>query len=453
MAADDHNLPDTSTNMTTTSSPNDSTAFYVNITENLFNISSNETLEELNFRYAESLLPFAVILGLFCFIGIVGNSVVILVFSFSKEYRNTNFKVFVLSIAAVDLMSCFTLMPAEIFKTRHFFSISDHTPCKVKCFFNIFGMNISAFIFLVICIDRYRKVCQPLKKQIWPSLAVKLLVGVFILSFVLSVPAPIMCGVTEHVKASVNNSSVNVFVCSAEKKYHNSTFRYLYKISLTILLVIISVSLIVMYIMIIKTVVKHWGSRESGKSVRFESSRSRPPSDEKLQPSENEEFVVNIKAVEVEAHINAILTVYFNDSNKNEETKRLKSSSRLSLNSYLTKGRFAIKRSSSDVSFRTRVARRNSPSVVKRRLPYKTLIWFILTLVFLITYIINAGLSFMTTKEYELSPSCLFWFLLFFRIYFINNIINPIIYAWLDKRFKNSCKNIISTLKGKLTKW
>jgi hypothetical protein len=292
-----------------------------------------------------------------------------------------------------------------------------------------------------------------LKKQIWPHLAVKLLLGVFIVSFILSVPAPIMCGVTEHMKTNIYNSSVTVFVCSAEKKYHDSTFRYIYKIGLTVLLVIISISLIVMYIMIMKTVVRHWGKRESGKSVRFESSRSRPPSDDKLQPTEHEEFVVNIKAVEVEAHINALLTVYFNDTNKNEEAKRLKSSSRLSLNSYLTKGRFTIKRSSSDVSFRTRAARRQPSSAVKGRLPYKTLIWFILTLVFLITYIINAGLSFMTTKEYELSPRCLFWFQVFFRIYFINNIINPIIYAWLDKRFKNSCKNIISALKGKLTKW
>ncbi|XP_053407264.1 cholecystokinin receptor type A-like [Mercenaria mercenaria] len=443
-----------SENITTSSYFRDGKLDYFNVTEYSFNITKkvilNETLGELNFRYAQTLLPFALILGLFCFIGIVGNSVVIVVFSFCKEYRNTNFKVFVLSLAVVDLLSCVTLMPAEILKTRHYFSISDHTPCKVKCFFNMFAMNASACILLVICIDRYRKVCQPLKKQIWPKLAIKILIGIFILSLVLSSPAPIMCGVTEHLKVNLYNANVTVFVCAAEKKYHGSTFRYIYKFGLSTVLVIIAVALIVMYVMIMKTVVRHWSKRGSGESVRFETNRSRLQSIDKLDVAGNEGFL-NVK---VEAHVNALLKVSLNGPNKNnkrdDEAKRLRSSSRSSLNSYLTRGRFTLKRSSSDTSFCTSVTQRHSSSAAMGRLPYKTLIWFILTLVFVITFIIYAGLSFMTTREHELSQTNLFWFQVFFRIYFINNIINPIIYVWLDKRFKKSCKNVITTLKRKL---
>lgn len=418
--------------------------------------SANETLDELNIRYAHKLLPFTLILGLLCFIGIVGNSIVIMVFLYSREYRNTNFKIFVLCLAFVDLMSSITLLPAEMVKTRHFFLISDHVPCKVKCFFNIFAMNASAYILLVICIDRYRKVCQPLKKQIWPSLAIKILVGAVLLSFLFSIPAPILCGVTEHLKNNFNGANITVYVCSAEKKYHHSVFRYTYKFGLSVLLVIIAVALIVMYVMIMRVVIKHWGKRESGETIRFDTSRTPVQSADKVEIerlTENGDAFLNIKTIEGEAHVNAYHKVCLNGSEMNrkinEETKRLRSPSTNSMSSM--KGRFSVKRSSSDVSFRARIMRRKSSSGAAGRLPYKTLIWFVLTLIFLVTFIINAVLSFMTTGEYQLSPTQLFWYLLFFRIYFINNIINPIIYAWLDKRFKRSLKNMLRDIKEKFS--
>lgn len=412
----------------------------------------NETLDELNFRYAQALIPFAVILGVFCIIGIVGNIIVLAVFSFSQEYRNTNFKIFVLCLAAVDLLSCITLIPAEIIKTRHFFSLPDHTPCKVKCFFNIFAMNAAAYILFVICIDRFRKVCQPLKRQIWPGLATKILLGVIFVSLVLSVPAPIMCGSSGKQKTNIHNTNITVYVCAAEEQYYHSTFRYIYKVSLSCILVITGVAFIVMYVLIMRTVIKHWGKRESGGTIRFESTRSQEQSADKVEIEHltyhDDVFLKdNTNQIEGESHAKGYLKVARNDPLKHSKPSRKPSNT--SLNHPSSKVRFSVKRNSSDASFRARILRRRSSSVAVGKLPYKTLIWFILTIVFLLTFIINAGLSFMSTNEHLLSPSKLFWFQIFFRLYFINNIINPIVYALLDKRFNTSCKNLMIAIRRK----
>ncbi|WAR31365.1 hypothetical protein MAR_033907, partial [Mya arenaria] len=56
-----------------------------------------------------------------------------------RDYKRNNFKVFVLTLAVIDLVICGTLIPAEMVKQRKYFEFGDVVTCKVKCFFNVFG--------------------------------------------------------------------------------------------------------------------------------------------------------------------------------------------------------------------------------------------------------------------------------------------------------------------------
>ncbi|XP_052771513.1 G-protein coupled receptor 84-like [Mya arenaria] len=421
-----------------------------------------ETLAELNLRFANALLPLAAILALFCLLGIIGNTIVIVVFSFSPEYRGTNFKTFVICLGITDLLSCVTLMPAEIIKTRNYFWFPSPVTCKVKCFFNVFAMTSAALVLLVICIDRYRKVCQPLKKQIWPGLAVKILVAVLTFSFMVSLPAPVMCGIQQSNKTNIYGTNTTVFVCSAEEQYQRHTGRFVYKFGMSALLVIVSIAFIVMYVFIIKTVVRHWG-RGPGESVRFEVRETRSPEvseAERISP-DNQDDVFKANPVEYPGKDTNRVSIKITDkravsrkesdlSNSSSANKtRVEAKCSIASSNLSYKYRYKAFRSFSSSSS---ASRRRSSSGMSGKIPYKTLIWFILTLIFLVTFCINAGLSFLSTREHLFEPVSILWFQIFLRLYFINNIINPVIYAALDKRFKSSSKYLFQKMKSKICK-
>lgn len=413
----------------------------------------NETLADVNRAYAKALLPFAVLIGIFCAVGICGNALVITIFSVSQEYRNTNFRVFVISLGIIDLLSCITLMPAEIFKTRHYFKFPDSTQCKVKCFFNIFAMNAAAYVLLVICIDRYRKVCQPLRQQIWPGMASRIMVIVIFASLILSIPAPIMCGMQHEKVTMAGNRTVVLQVCSAEKQFHDSIVRYVYKFGLSIALVIVALAFIIMYILIVRVIIRHRRERSGTDSIRFDSSRPR----QAFVDKGTENIYVKVQLVVCPngcAENNQLIKVPSVENCQLKLTgyglKLDRHQSNLSLSSSSSKSRFRLWRSGSDVSFRCRSLRERSLSRGVARFPYKTLIWLMLTVIFIVTFFVNAGLSFLSLKEHLFSPQGLMWYLMFYRLYFINHIVNPVVYAILDKRFKSSCRRLFTTLKKKL---
>ena len=424
---------------------------YSNNSETI-NATQYETLDGLNQRYANALIPVSILLGLFAVVGILGNILVLVVFTFSSQYKNNNFRIFVISLALIDLITCISLIPAEIAKMRSHFSFPDATPCKVKCFFNTFGTAAAANTLLVIAIDRFRKVCQPLKRQIVPSQAIKLLFFVAFVSFLMCVPAPVLCGIITANKTNIYNTTTTVYMCTAEKKFQKSVWRWLYKSTLTLCLLVISVALIVMYSMIGWTVIRHWKTRSAGSTVKFETNKSDEVSDrvevDKLtddcfSPEDMKTLTCNPEnGKQVQGKC---------DKKDGKIRQHAQKFSSLSLSSSSMR-RNMIRRDSemrkgSDSSFRTYSLRRRSSTGTARKLPYKTLIWIILTFVFIFTYFLYAILSFIVPNVYKMSPGRFTIYSLFYRLYFINNAINPVVYGLLDIRFQNSCKRLLTAIK------
>ena len=80
----------------------------------------------------------------------------------------------------------------------------------------------------------------------------------------------------------------------------------------------------------------------------------------------------------------------------------------------------------------------------------KTLIWLILTVVYIVTYFLYGILSFYTTTQYRMSTAELAFYKFLVRIYLNNNVINPVIYSLLDERFRSSCRHICTVIKLRL---
>lgn len=410
-----------------------------NETNNISSASKYESLDHLNARYSKALLPLTVFLAILAVIGVVGNIIVILVFSISREYKNSNFKIFVLCLAVVDLITCVSLIPAEVAKHVHYFSFESEAACKIKCYFNVFGSSSAALTLTLISIDRFRKVHQPMKRQIWPSLALKLCMGCILFSIILSWPAAQMCGIESAPMKNVYGGRTVVYLCGAEKKYQKSVWRDVYKYVLFILQGIVSIACIFMYIMIGRVIVKNWGAHTAGNTLRFDSS-SRSFDSSVKESNVNEVF---IGPEDVNNSSGGVQTEAEQQQEQQQPRKTLRKQSSVFSNFSSTGRRL----STNDAAAKRRMFNRQTSGFGFRHFPYKTLIWFILTVIFIVTYIIYCGLSIKVAMVFTLSPRGFALFAFFFRLYFLNNVANPIIYVLLDIRFRRSCKKIFVMVK------
>lgn len=417
-----------------------------------------ENHEDLNSRYAKALLPVTIMYGVFTVVGVVGNILVLLVFAIGRAYKNNNFRVFVISLAIIDLLTCAFLIPAEIVKHLKFFSFESIALCKIKCLFNVWAACAAALSLLVISIDRYRKVCQPFRKQITPQLALRLCVFLsFFLSVILSVPGAVMCGIKQDNMTNINNNQTTVYVCETEERYKEHILRHVYKFSFIFLLVGVSLACIVMYILIGLQIAKHWGSvpvnfrKDSGKDQNsdFSSETFGKLRSESGNPVDRS----HSSASDSVNMINQPSSPGALDSPTRKKRPPLVRQG-TSVDDPKTAQKRLVKQMSSvssgsrdDASTRRRNMSRSASGFGLRRFPYKTLIWFILTLVFIVTYILYLVLATKVPMLTHMDVPSFTLFQSFYRLYFINNIINPIVYALLDKNFRKACKNLGPRLK------
>lgn len=221
-----------------------------------FNYTGNqtvfeETLDQLNARYAAALLPFTVILGCFGFIGIVGNMLVFIVYGFGKKFKDKKFRYYVLTLAFIDFITCLTLIPAEMVKHMSYFNFTERALCKTKCFFNVFAASSASYCLTLVAADRYIMTCHPLffanLQKYSFNFASRLCVLMLFLAVLTSIPAAILCGITQSKMTDANGFDIDVYLCETEPFYEKDLSRYIYRIALCAAQTSISVIMIILY--------------------------------------------------------------------------------------------------------------------------------------------------------------------------------------------------------------
>ena len=418
-------------------------ASYENSSQNVSSLLY-ESLEELNSRYANALIPNVVILGVFVTIGVLGNSLVLLVFTQGKQYNNSNFRIFVICLAIIDILTCVILIPAEIVKIRSHFSFHSSILCKTRCFLNTFETSVAAFTLLLISVDRYRKVCQPLKTQILSEQAIKILCLIVLISFLISLPAPVMCGISTTEKTNKYNTTTIVYMCFTEKAFENSIWRIIYKCMMTLCMIVVSVTLTAMYSAIGRTVIQHLRSKTNRlDNFQLGFRRMKKKSKKyKIQVNELNFRTCNPDGPKMKVAKKTI-------KRKEDKTSIGENTHSFSVSSTSVHGSVTAIEEIRNVSGLSDYCS-GTYKTGSRQIPYKTTIWCILTLLFIVTYLIYAVLTFIVPSMSTMEPESFMIYYLFYRLYFINNIINPFIYACLDKRFQVSCRNFVAVLRRKL---
>lgn len=216
------------------------------------------TIDQLNDQEVLRLMPLLVYLGIIAGTGIPGNILVCLVYW--KASKRSTSRFFIWWLAVIDVISCFVLF-LEIVNVVNQLTYTNVWLCKCTIFFTLWPILTSGFALCLISIDRFRRVCRPLQKQISQKMARGMCLLTVVIAFLFSWPSLILFGTYEHSMPDFNN--VTSSRCTIQKKYHGTTYIRVYNGLLWILFMSALVFLCLVYIIIGKKIRTQMGKHAS----------------------------------------------------------------------------------------------------------------------------------------------------------------------------------------------
>ncbi|KAK3588395.1 hypothetical protein CHS0354_028972 [Potamilus streckersoni] len=337
------------------------------------------TLQEINDEYFNVLIPAVVILVGVMTIGIAGNSLVLYIFK--CKYKPSNHRCFILCLATIDLLFDVFGIPFMIAAMRHRYVFYNVAACKAHRFINNSFATCSGLTVMIIAIERYIKICRPNGSQISNNMARGLCFLSGLIGVLLAFPSVVLYG-----QSTVETKRQNItgIECFTQNKYKNSPFPLIYKAFLAICFIVTLVIICICYILIVRRVKTHKANLEM--TLRS-SVRSGDLQSSKAQNDASNQVVLTKE----------------DDSNKNNKLK----------------------------------------CTVKTR---KTML-FVVAATFIISYFpfVAITITFQSDKTFMKSWSMTEADVLeIFRIpYLLNSFANPIIYGFMDKKFRDESKVLL----------
>ncbi|XP_053383050.1 cholecystokinin receptor type A-like [Mercenaria mercenaria] len=401
---------------------------------------NNITLEELDKSERLKYLPLTVLLVTIMVIGIVGNTLVLIVYK--TKFTRSSARCYILSLAMADLAVCLFGIPYHLLDLTLILTYTHTNVCKVLSFFIGACTLSSVFILLVVGLDRYFKVCRPLKRQIRDFGDRKACLLATFGAVVISIPNGFIYGQSSVLTPVNNLTGVECFIAD---EYHGSDLAVGY-LGFNMLVFVMSVLfLIIIYGFICRKIYQHDKmsveiTLKKSKKICFcftVDNQDEEDGGEELTSALNNaltdditdtHFVTNAEfqssAIETETTEKKVLNVKFkNSKGKPNRTETAK-------------------------TMCTMIRHKKPGSKAEEKNKMKiTLMMMTITIVFVISYLPFIVISIMDTVEEALwtdmtvTESLLLDLML--RSYLINNAANPVIYSFWDNRFRNETKRLL----------
>lgn len=404
----------------------------VNVTENYNTTLQNDTLamanytlSELNDEYALSKVGGMIFVGVLMILGVVGNANVL--FVYATKFKNSNHRLYIISLACLDLVTCCIGMPFVIVDLRYPLLFTLVPVCKILRFLNYFMCTCSALILVVIAVDRYKKICKPFDPQMSRKMAKLACLIAMIVSLCLAWPAPILYGhstvdaetISEYFKMDINITGVQ---CFTEDRFKHTKYQAFFNIVLILVILTSTVILAVLYGLIGRKVFKQ--TKKFTRKIKVSpagqnSSNSDSMKTESSGSGTNSEIHLISKQAIIEPSIN---------SWKSKNTEPTSSGTEVCM---ATAGATEIK------------------TIQKRKI---TFMLFIITLVFVLSFMPHLSLKTIAFLRKDFLPSLSFRNLVIYNTFvwsfFVNNVANPIIYGFCDERFRKEMRKLYCRHSG-----
>lgn len=443
---------------------------------------ANVTLRYLNDLEANDRLPVIIFLGVLSVIGFIGNLHVIFV-GICRLHSPTNYRIFITILAVMDILNCLFGMPFEIFDNKYPYTFTYTTTCRVMRFHNTFVNIGSMLILLTIAVERYQKICKPLRTQMTKK-GLGVACGVIVLiSLVFSCPQAIFNGhrtviFEEHnITQKYNITGVD---CTVNDDFKDTPFPRLYYIVINFGIIVSIVTLIVLYCCVGLSLRKH--TKSFGRLSGFRTSVSTECSNTSSRRgtlfsngTSNEMPLHNLHGncdfipTSNEIDENNVISdkedtdeVFLSDGMPTPRIHRklecqtsnkenLESRDRLGSTQNDHNRKPSFQRQFSNKSLFQRQL--SSQPMLKRQFSNSeknmirtTRILCIITAIFIVSYLpIEILIIISAIKKgffNNLDKTGKAIYKIFLRFFFINNVANPFIYGFYDKNFRKTCRKM-----------
>ncbi|CAG2206925.1 CCKBR [Mytilus edulis] len=363
----------------------------------------NITVSQWNDMITKTLIPNIVILSIYIVLGTCGNVLVLLVYSFQMKEPSDE-RYFIPILAAYDLIATI-YCGVYIIQCLNQVTFTHNILCKTTQFFVGLTTFVPVLLLVIIAVQRYLKVCLPLKRELTLHVKRTALILIIVMSSLVALPIPFVYGSVQFHSLATGIKGTR---CGKLKEGHQLE-RAVYAIVLGILAVATVTTLIVLYLLIGSTVFRQL-KRNTCKSSRVEFRNSMSKTDEGGASTTG-------KSCDDQNDITADLDTKLPSSSKEQ---RLENNPQTTLSQLV-----GSKKRQKD----------------NRRITHKlSIMFFVITLVFIFSFLpivmllLVEGLNkdFWEKMSNTERPS----FMFLYHMFIINNIVNPFIYAFMDIKFR-----------------
>lgn len=407
--------------------------------------SSNWTLAELSREKAKEMTFSITYLSVITIVGVFGNLLVLKVFYF--RFPRSTYRTFILVLAFQDCFSCAVGTPFCIAELFFAFTYTDAVSCRILRFILYYTSIASSMTLLLIAYERFRKICRPLKAQMKVAQAKKAICAVVGFFSVFSASPAIVLFGNQTIETGYRNTTGTR--CFISDTYKDTLWPTAFNVYLVLLAIFTTAFMSVCYIFIARKVA----------TVGNENVMRRNDSTEQ-----------NGTTMKASASGNSINYSDYDSENNTETGGRMsvqylpdyhisKSTDNISVNSK----RSAMSKSSTVVSESNKAGVSSKPSstwksakMMIRNISSKsgrkslriTKMLTIVTIAFLLSYTPHLTLMLwgMLTTQQDTLPTDNTYNVIF-NSFFINNIVNPFIYAAMDLKFRRELKATFICLK------
>ncbi|XP_071097338.1 alpha-2Da adrenergic receptor-like [Haliotis cracherodii] len=401
-------------------------------------------------EFALQVLAAILFLVVLMLTGLLGNTLVVYVYTFKFKHSTT--RCYILALAIFDLVSCAISIPVEIADMRFNYTFGQYGFCKIMRVFVTFSSMSSGAVLVAVAVDRYKKICRPFRGQTTPFVAKVAIIICSLSSFLLSLPAAILYGSRT---VTTDDVRVNGSDCSTADEYIKTPYPLIYNGVQFFVFISSTLSLIVLYSLIWRQVARQRSFRRSvraeqnhGRTLRIvvthgnQTSETNNTSDDFL--SSSTEGDANKAANDESSSRNIVTAVELTINPHKEEGCGRSSVTTLNSNK-LSVG------SQSKIRHNRTQSTSVSKSSQRPRGQKTTFMLFLITLVFVLSFLPHLGL--MATRAVNkhvfdhLQGAAMTAYNLFLRSYFINSASNPIIYSFCNEHFRRELNHLWSKLK------
>lgn len=374
------------------------------------------TLEELNERETVTRIAAIIYLSLLMIIGVPGNLLVIAVYHLSVKRRTTN-RLFITALAVSDFLVCTMTVPFEIIQMTHQLTFYSNWTCKIFRAINVLLPLVSSFILIALSGDRMRRVCQPLRSQLTPRQALRCVLFVSFGALLFSWPEAVISGITES--SLINN--LTGYDCSFSDRFVGTSYTTIYSSTLLTIYMSCIIALIIMYIIIGQKVISH---------AHFRSTFTRHKSTDDTQSTASTN------------KLNKDIPKY-----SSEDQRESKSSDEEDRSRQLSE--LQSKSSENITKGESKTLDRKGEMKLSQSSRKVTKIAFVISFCFILSYIPSVAVKLnasVASGNFVSNATTKAVFPILARTFIINNIVNPIIYWFLDLTFREKSTIIFNRL-------